>query len=75
MAKATGGLKELRGMPDTELRSHTETLRRALWDHRTKQVAGAQPKTHEIRAVRRQMARALTVLNERQRQGTAGGTA
>ncbi len=63
------GTKELRAMPEADLRTQLTALRQELWRQRTKAREGSLQQTHQLRVMRRQMARIQTMLTE-QRQGT-----
>jgi large subunit ribosomal protein L29 len=71
MAQTASGTsaKELRVLPESELRDRLETLRRELWQIRLKTAAGSGQSPHQTRAMRRQLARVLTLLNEARRKG------
>ena len=58
--------KELRGMTAPDLHGQLEKLRRDLWQLRLKAKDGSLQQTHELAAMRRQIARIHTVLNEQQ---------
>ena len=60
--------KELRAMPEPDTRTQLEKLRSDIWQARQKTAEGAQTQTHRFSALRRQIARIHTVLNEQQRQ-------
>ena len=70
MADKRPSAKELRGMPEADLRGQLEKLRSELWQARQKTTEGAQTQTHRFSALRRQIARIETVINK-QRQQTA----
>jgi large subunit ribosomal protein L29 len=74
MAQTASGTrtKELRALPESELRARLETLRRDLWQTRMKAAAGSGQQPHQTRATRRQIARVLTLLNETRRKGSSG---
>ena len=71
MAQTASGTsaKELRVLPESELRDRLETLRRELWQIRLKTSAGSGQAPHQTRVMRRQLARVLTLLNEARRKG------
>ena len=60
--------KELRAMPEPDMRTQLEQLRREIWQARQKTAEGAQTHTHRFSAFRRQIARIHTVLNQQRRQ-------
>lgn len=68
MAEKWPTTKELRTMPDAERGTHLDKLRSELWQARQKTAEGAQTQTHRFAALRRQIARIHTVLNEQRRQ-------
>ena len=71
MATTRPKIKELRAMPDAELAATLEGLRQALWQQRGKVRDGSSQQTHEVTALKRQIARILTVRQEQgaQRRG------
>ncbi len=64
MSKKAPNAKELRGMPEADLKTQLETLRQELWQSRAKARQGALQQTHLLRSLRRQIARAQTVLGQ-----------
>lgn len=70
MAEKRPTASALRGLPEADLTAQLAALRQELWQHRNKAGEGAQ-QTHRASQVRRQVARVLTMLNER-RQKTHG---
>lgn len=72
MAEKSPQAKALRGVPATELVAQREKLRREIWQSRIKTAEGAQPQTHRVRVMRRQIARIETVLRETARSGQPG---
>ncbi len=68
MAEKRPRAKELRALPDADILGQLDGLRRELWEHRLKLKEGAQQKSHQIRAMKRQIARVFTVLRERRKQ-------
>ncbi len=56
---------QIRDMTDDELRQRMEGLRKELFDLRTQVRAGRVEKPHKISLARKDMARILTILNER----------
>ena len=65
MAEALARARDLRGVPEQELRERVTALRLEMWQHRLKARANALQQTHLLRTLRRQAARIHTVLNER----------
>ena len=57
-------VKELRGMPEAELRQRLTQLRSELSTMRLKARQGAVEQPHKIRQTRREIATVLTVLGE-----------
>ena len=49
--------KELRALPVAELQTQLQTLRQELWQHHVKAKDGSLQQTHQLRLVRRQIAR------------------
>lgn len=62
---------EYRKMTDQELEQELAELRKKLFDFRSKRVTDLMEKSHQIRQARRDVARILTVIRERQRKGSA----
>ena len=54
--------KELRAMPEADLKAQLEIIRRELWQQRLKVKDGSLQQTHHLRTGKRQIARILTVL-------------
>ena len=67
MAERSPRAKDLRALPEEELRGQAEKLRQALWHDRLKAKDGALQQTHRLSMTRRQLARLHTVLQERVR--------
>jgi large subunit ribosomal protein L29 len=66
MATAT----ELRGMSVEDLKKELIDLRREQFNLRMQQGAGNMPKVHRFGAVRKDIARIKTVLNEKNESGS-----
>ena len=66
MPKAQLQTKELRALPDADMQDQLVKLRQELWQLRVKQTDGSMQQTHQLRIIRRQMARMHTILRERQ---------
>ena len=64
MADKRPAAKELRALPQTDLREQAAKLRQELWQQRVKTKEGAIQQMHHGRAIRRQIARVLTVMRE-----------
>ena len=75
MAAKRPRAKELRGLPQADIEAQLTGLRLELWQHRQKTKEGAQPKMHQIPAMRRQIARIHTVLREQQKLASPGVSA
>ncbi|HEY3829431.1 MAG TPA: 50S ribosomal protein L29 [Solirubrobacteraceae bacterium] len=61
--------KDLRDMPDSELAEHLSTLRKDLFGLRFANATGELENTAGIARARRDLARALTVTREKERNG------
>jgi large subunit ribosomal protein L29 len=66
MATAT----EYRNMSETDLKKELIDLRREQFNLRMQQGAGNMPKVHRFSAVRKDIARIKTVLNEKNETGS-----
>ena len=55
-------LKQLREKSADELKAHLGDLRKEQFSLRMQKATGQQPKTHDIRRVRREIARVKTLL-------------
>ncbi len=75
MADKRPRAKALRALPQADIQAQLTDLRQELWQHRQKTKEGAQPKMHEIHAMRRQIARIHTVLREQQQHAAPGSSA
>jgi large subunit ribosomal protein L29 len=69
--KRNNFLKEIRGLSDEELQQKLNELRSELIRLRTQVVTGTIKDTMSIRNIKKNIARILTVLNERRRAGKA----
>ena len=58
--------KELRATPAPELQTQLNALRQELWQQRQTIKDGTLQKTHQLRVLRRQIARVHTVIRESQ---------
>jgi large subunit ribosomal protein L29 len=67
MSKTDLALEKLRGMDDEELRGHLMAQRRKLFEIRLQQATGQVENTAQIRQIRREIARVMTVQMEFQR--------
>lgn len=59
--------REIRSVEDELLVTEAQQLRKALFDLRNKAVRGKPEKMHEMGQTRRELARVLTIMNERKR--------
>jgi large subunit ribosomal protein L29 len=66
--------EKLRAMTDDELGQEAVALREEIWKLRLQRATGQLQDTHKVRRTRRDLARILTVLREREKQPAAGGT-
>ena len=64
MADKRPAAKELRALTATDLRDQAAKLRQELWQQRVKMKEGAIQQMHHGRAIRRQIARVLTIMRE-----------
>jgi large subunit ribosomal protein L29 len=60
-------LKELRTKSADELNSHLTDLHKERFALRMQQATGQLAKSHEVRRVRREIARAMTLLGQNQK--------
>ncbi|MBS0431243.1 MAG: 50S ribosomal protein L29 [Proteobacteria bacterium] len=60
---------EMRGKSAAELGEHIVDLRREQFSLRMQKAQGGEARTHDFKRVRREIARARTVLNEQSKQG------
>ena len=58
--------KQLRDMSDAELHREVGELRRALFNLRLQRAIGQLEKPHKLSAARRDLARTLTILRQRE---------
>ena len=58
--------KELRELPDEELRLRLRELKDQLFDLRTQKALGRLGQPHRFKEVKREIARILTILRERE---------
>jgi len=61
--------RELREMTDEELRARLNELKEELFNLRTEKTLGRLGQPHRFKETRREIARILTILNERNRSG------
>ena len=66
MATARPKMSELQALPDADLRAQLDGLRQELWQQRIKLHDGALQQTHQLQALRRQIARVQTALRRTQ---------
>ena len=62
-------IEEIRKKSDKELKQEVENLRKEQFNLRMQHAAGQMPRGHQIRNVRKDVARVKTVLNERAKAG------
>ena len=55
----------LRALPDADIKAQREQLQKELWHLRLKAKEGSLQQLHQLRTMRRQVARINTVLKER----------
>jgi large subunit ribosomal protein L29 len=67
MSKHAEALDKLRTLSDEELHTHLMAQRRKLFEIRLQQATGQVENTTQIRHIRREIARAMTVQVEAQR--------
>ncbi len=67
MSKHAEALDKLRTLSDEELHTHLMAQRRKLFEIRLQQATGQVENTSQIRHIRREIARAMTVQMEAQR--------
>lgn len=67
MSKHAEALDKLRALTDEELLQHLTQQRRKLFEIRLQQATGQVENTTQIRQIRREIARAMTVQMEAQR--------
>ena len=72
MATKRPSTKDLRALPDADIRQQLDALRQELWQSRLKAKEGSLQQTHQIPAARRQIARIHTLLAERKPQEAKG---
>ncbi len=67
MSKHTEAIDKLRAMTDDELHIHLKAQRRKLFEIRLQQATGQVENTSQIRLIRKEIARAMTVQLEAER--------
>ncbi len=65
MAQKLPKTKDLRVLPDPEIRTELEKLRQEQWQYRIKAKDGSLKQSHHLPLIKRQIARVLTVIRER----------
>ena len=73
MTKLTPHLDELRAMSEEQLQEHLAQQRRKLFEVRFQQATGQVENHRQIRNLRREMARTMTVQIELERAAAAAG--
>jgi large subunit ribosomal protein L29 len=58
--------KQLRELPEADLRSRADSLRQEMWQQRLKAKSGALQQVHRIGVLRRDIARIQTVIRQMQ---------
>jgi large subunit ribosomal protein L29 len=71
MTKRTDSLHSLRQLTDSDLAEHLRERRRKLFEVRFQQATGQVENHRQVREIRRDIARALTVQIESQRRAAA----
>lgn len=71
MSKIDVALDKLRDLDDEALQAHLQAQRRKLFEIRLQQATGQVENTAQIRQIRREIARAMTVQIEAQRYASA----
>ncbi|RMG48150.1 MAG: 50S ribosomal protein L29 [Acidobacteria bacterium] len=66
-------MERFREMTDDELRAEETELRRALFNLRLKKAVGQLEKPHQLKETKRDLARVLGLLKERQRAAERRG--
>ena len=72
MANKLPKTKDLRAMPDPEIRNELEKLRQEIWQHRLKTKDGSLQQSHHMGSAKRQIARIQTILQERTQPASTG---
>lgn len=65
MAEKTTGVAAFRVLNEADIQEKLQAARKQLWDTRQKLRAGTVQQTHHVRALRKDIAKMHTVLNER----------
>jgi large subunit ribosomal protein L29 len=73
MSKMTPHLDELRAMNEDQLLEHLQQQRRKLFEVRFQQATGQVENHRQVRALRRELARTMTVQIELERAAAAAG--
>lgn len=68
-------VREIRSVEPEQLAAEARQLRKTLFELRNKAVRGKPEKTHEQGQTRRELARVLTVMNERTRAAAKAAAA
>lgn len=66
-------VQEMRGLSDAQLQEHLLAQRRKLFEIRFQHVTGHAENFREMRALRREIARAMTLQRERKLLAAEGG--
>ena len=65
--------QDFRNLDDSQLEAELSKLRESLFKARNKNSLKQLDKTHEIKLTRREIARVLTIMNERARESAQTG--
>ena len=65
MANKLPKAKDLRAMPDSDIRTELEKIRQEIWQYRLKTKDGSLQQSHHVGSAKRQIARIQTILQER----------
>lgn len=77
MSKRSEAVTSLRAMNDTELAEHLDAQRRKLFEIRFQQITGQVENQRQLRVIRREVARTMTVQKQSAEEAAAddGGEA
>lgn len=63
-------IKDIRGMSSDDLKNKEKSLKKELFDLKFQRKIGRVEKPARFRVIRRDIAKILTILNEREKDGT-----
>jgi large subunit ribosomal protein L29 len=63
-------IKDIRGMSSDDLKNKEKSLKKELFDLKFQRKVGRVEKPARFRVIRRDIAKILTILNEREKDGT-----